>query len=220
MSLWAIIPVKDFQQAKLRLRETLSDPACAALAKAMVEDVLAAVVETPSIQRCLLVGAADAKALAKQFTCDYCDDAGCDGLSAAVRTAAAQATRCGASGVLVIPGDLPGLRAGDIDELVGRHNGGLTLCAASSDGGSNALLVTPADSINFCYGPDSAAQHLAAGIAAGLDVQQVALPAFARDIDSPLELDDLQRLNPGPATRGWLADMQSGLQSTEMARAC
>ena len=67
MSLWAIIPVKDFQQAKLRLRETLSDPACAALAKAMVEDVLAAVGEAASIERCLLVGDADVKALVKEF---------------------------------------------------------------------------------------------------------------------------------------------------------
>jgi 2-phospho-L-lactate guanylyltransferase len=220
MSLWAIIPLKDFKQAKLRLRETLTEPACAALAKAMAEDVLAAVGEAASVQHCLLVGAADAQALAQKFSYDYCDDADCQGLSAAVKAAARQAARCGASSVLVIPGDLPGLRAGDIDELVSLHNGGLTLCAASSDGGSNALLLTPADSINFCYGPDSAAQHLAAGLAAGLDVQQLDLPAFARDIDSPLELEDLQLLNPGPATRGWLADMQSGLQGAEMARAC
>jgi 2-phospho-L-lactate guanylyltransferase len=63
--------------------------------------------------------------------------------------------------------------------------------AAAPDGGTNALVLTPPTVIPFLYGPDSADRHIAAAGDRGVVSQRLDLPAFARDIDTP---DDVQWL--------------------------
>ena len=204
MSVIAVVPVKDFTEAKLRLRGVLDSPDRAALAEAMASDVLHAVGESRAVDRCLVVGGADARQLASDHGCGYCDDSGCDTLSAAVTRAAQHCAGTGATTLLVLPGDLPALRGADIDRLLQGHRGGLSLCPASADGGTNALAITPPDAIEFRYGSDSARRHLEAAAQSGLDSRCENLPAFGRDIDTPEDLERLVDRPVGPATRAWL----------------
>jgi 2-phospho-L-lactate guanylyltransferase len=205
MSVIAVVPVKNFAAAKLRLRGVLGTTDCAALAEAMARDVLRAIGDASTVDRCVVVGGSDARRLASEYHCDYCDDSGCDTLSAAVARAAQHCVWLGAETLLVLPGDLPALRGADIDQLLHTHRGGLTLCPASSDGGTNALAVTPPDAIGFRYGRDSARRHLEAAAQTGLDSRCEESAAFGRDIDTADDLEGLRRLPVGPATRAWLA---------------
>ena len=69
MKATAIIPVKRFGRAKQRLLDTLDRPQRADLVKAMLDDVLVAVSETPSIERNIVVtrqGRAERIALASE----------------------------------------------------------------------------------------------------------------------------------------------------------
>jgi len=202
MSVVAVVPVKDFALAKLRLRGVLDTPDCTALAEAMARDVLHAVTRARRVDRCIVVGGEDARQLAAAFDCGFCDDTGCDSLSAAV-TRATQLC-AGNDTLLVLPADLPTLRDADIDQLLLRFTGGLSLCPANRDGGTNALVISPPDGIDFRYGPDSARLHLEAAARAGLDARREELATFGRDIDTPEDLQRIAQLRVGPATRAWL----------------
>ena len=53
--------------------------------------------------------------------------------------------------------------------------------------GTNALLLSPPDVIDFCFGGDSKAAHLAAARAAGARVEVLDGP-LTLDIDTPEDL--------------------------------
>ena len=108
-------------------------------------------------------------------------------LSAALQGASAELARRGADTVIILPGDLPTLRAADLDALLERHlerdADGISLCPAIRDGGTNALVCTPPDAIALQFGKDSAARHLDAAAERGVPAQRLCMQAFFRDID-------------------------------------
>lgn len=206
MTTWAVLPVKPFHRAKSRLRAALADSDCAALAEAMTRRVLAAAMAATRVDGCVLAGGRDAQALAAESGAAWLDDGNADSMAAAVNRAAEWLSRQGADTMLVLPGDLPGLQAADIDALLARHCGAVTLCRAARDGGTNALVLTPPTAIPAQFGIDSARRHLGAAAGAGLSCQQLVLPAFASDIDTPVDLPLAAGLGlPGMHASGPLA---------------
>ncbi len=57
--------------------------------------------------------------------------------------------------IMIIPADVPALSNEDLTQLNKTHNGGITLCPAANDGGTNALVFTPPLSIRLMYGESS-----------------------------------------------------------------
>jgi 2-phospho-L-lactate guanylyltransferase len=193
----ALVPLRLAVSAKSRLGAVLAPAERAALASAMARDVLAALAGTPGLAR-LIVVAPDpaAGALAEEFGAGLqLDPPGCD-LAQSLQHACAAAAAAGADGALVIPADLPALTAADVGQLLAAHTGGVTVVPAGNDGGTNALLLTPADTIPCLHGPDSARRHLAAAAAAGVHAVRLPLPGFARDLDT---VDDVRWLCNQPA---------------------
>jgi len=93
--------------------------------------------------------------------------------------------------VLYLAGDLPLLRASDIEQLVARAPAAGIAIARAHDGGTNALLVRPADALDPAFGsPHSSSVHLALAHEAGLAAELVDLPGLALDVDTP---DDVVR---------------------------
>jgi len=202
---WALVPVKSFAAAKSRLEGLLTRDECARLAEEMARDVLMALHAAPDITGIAILGdeprlaplaAATGATLHRELPGeDYRDALG--------RVARELQTQ-GARHLLVVPADLPTLSAGDVQSLLEGHKGGISLCAASADGGTNALLLSPPTAIPFLYGPDSANRHRAAARAAGLPLREVSIPGFARDVDSPEDLKWLLGQKIACATRAWL----------------
>ena len=187
--IWALVPVKAFGKAKTRLRSALDAEQCAALARHMAMDVVTALQGANNLQGITLLGEEPMVAeLARELGCDYLAEAADADLSANLDTAAVNLKLTGVDVLLVLPSDLPTVRAADIDQLLNDHAGGLSICPASRDGGTNALVVSPPGAIEFCFGRQSARRHIEAAAEAKLKNEQMSRAAFSRDIDKP---DDL-----------------------------
>ncbi|HJP04236.1 MAG: 2-phospho-L-lactate guanylyltransferase [Gammaproteobacteria bacterium] len=195
---WALVPVKAPEQSKSRLLSVLQPDECAMLSRSMLMDVLGALGDSRSISRiCVLTDDAEVAGLVSQLG-HYviADDAAgdlCESLDNAVRFICAE----GASSVFVMPGDIPTVTSADIDALLEKHSGGLSLCPAIRDGGTNAIVCTPPDALPFQYGEDSARRHLELAAQLGITAERLAIPAFFRDIDLPEDL-------------AWLLTQESG----------
>ena len=186
---WALVPIKTFDKAKSRLRSALSADQCATLARHMAEDVIAALQNAETIQGITVLGEEPAIAqFARELNCDFQTENSAADLSANLDAAAQRLKLAGIDTLLVLPSDLPMLRAADIDQLLSDHAGGLSLCPASRDGGTNALVISPPGTIEFCFGEQSARHHLDAANVAELATQIFSRRALSRDIDTPEDL--------------------------------
>jgi 2-phospho-L-lactate/phosphoenolpyruvate guanylyltransferase len=99
------------------------------------------------------------------------------------------------SAVLVLPGDLPGITTGAIDDVVSAaehaaSDTGRAVVAVVPDrhgSGTNAMLVSPPGAVPFLFGGGSRRAHADAAAAAGAAYVEVDGP-LAFDLDTP---DDL-----------------------------
>jgi 2-phospho-L-lactate guanylyltransferase len=202
---WALVPIKPFANAKSRLEGLLTRAECARLAEEMARDVLRALSAASDISGIAILSAEPRlAALAEAATARvYAERDGEDYRSALDRVAAELASH-GVRHLLVVPADLPTLSSADVQQLLGSHPGGVTVCPAAVDGGSNALLTSPPGVIPFLYGSDSARRHLAAAADAGVPSRALSLPGFARDVDSPDDVRWLLGQRIACATLAWL----------------
>lgn len=199
-----IIPLKAFGRSKTRLSPVLSPGERATLARLMAIDLLRTLTAVPEVERVLIAGvAADHAGLAADFGCEFIEDDPALDVSANVARAAAAAAAI-AETLLYLPADLPLLTVRDLRDLFARHGGGLTLCRAGRDNGTNAMLASPPAAASFSFGSDSADRHAAAARAAGWPVTVLDVAAFHRDIDEPGDLRWLCRHGRTGATAGWL----------------
>jgi len=199
----ALVPVKPFRLAKTRLEPVLDREQCAMLAACMLRDVLRALTAAEEIDGIVLLSNEPGLAgLPETATCEIVpeDQPFCAALDAVASRLAGDGNR----ELLVLPADLPTLAGSDIRALHRAHAGGLTVCRAARDGGSNALLASPPDAVPFLFGPDSAARHAAAAASGGIAHRVLDLPAFARDIDTPEDLGWLLEQKIASATLAWL----------------
>jgi 2-phospho-L-lactate guanylyltransferase len=98
---------------------------------------------------------------------------------------------------------LPTITAADIDALVraGRQ-GGFAIASDAAGVGTNALCLASTHPFRFQFGPDSKRLHLQEAERTGLGAQVVRLPGLEFDVDSPADLDRLDR-------QRWLARLQA-----------
>ena len=203
--MWALVPVKALSGAKQRLANVLRAAARARLAQAMLDDLLCLLENATQIERVLIL-TADA-AVAQQarrrghrvFEEDA-DQSLNENLGRAAQDCATQTPR-----LLVLPADLPAATREDIDTLLAAHRGGLTLVPASVDGGTNAMLLEPADAVSCQFGERSFARHSAAARRAGLGLTVVENANLGRDLDRPDDLTWLAQRALGPHTAALLA---------------
>lgn len=187
-----LVPVKRLGLAKSRLRELLADADAVDLASAMLADVVAALVAVPGLARVAVVtedpeAARVAESLGARALLR--DD---DGLVPSLDGAAAVLASEGATGVLVVLGDVAGARPEELTALLDALEalgGRGAVLAPSRDGGTAALLRAPWDVLASAFGPDSAARHRALARAGGVPWRELALPSLSLDLDSPEDLD-------------------------------
>jgi 2-phospho-L-lactate guanylyltransferase len=214
MTTVAILPIKSFGEAKQRLAHELRPGPRRALAEAMYSDVLIALRRTSSIDGVLVVsGDKGAQQIAGGYGAGVLDDQN-RGHSAATLLGIEQAMESGARRVLLVPGDCPLLDHEELEGLLGRRAGSRSaLIVPDRHGlGTNALLLTPPDSLEPAFGPGSCERHAAGARGQGTPHEVVHVPSLALDIDTPEDLEALQeklRTAHGGAahTRGMLSQL-------------
>jgi len=199
---WAAVPVKEFAGAKQRLSPLLTSAQRHALAAAMVEDVLAALVGAPLAG--IMVNTVDplATELAHRYGARVVTEGARDGHTGAV---AAMARILAAEGhaMLTVPGDIPRVTPAELAAVITarRPAPSVTIVPAHDGRGSNAVLCSPPLVMPLRFGDDSFLPHLAAARALGLAPTIVRLPGIALDIDRPGDLHAFMRATPAMETR-------------------
>ena len=219
----AILPVKRFGAAKQRLLEVLDRPSRAAVVRAMLTDVLAAVTDAEQVERVIVItGESRAERIAleraKRVTTpiEVLRDPHDAGHPEAATLGIIRAISLGAEAVALLPGDCPLLSAGELDAALARVEPGRVAVVPDRHGtGTNALLMSPPDAIAPGFGPGSCERHVERARARGLEVDVEPLESLALDLDTP---DDLRELaaaladdpERAPATAAAVGDLDAG----------
>ncbi len=195
------MPAKELGAAKQRLGDVVPAPARAALARAMLEDVLAALTASPLDRIVVVTPDAEVADVAARWGADVLREAASEGHTAAVARGVRACRELGATVMLTVPGDLPCLTAEEVTRILDAcpPAPGAVLVASRSGAGTNAACLAPPDAMPLRFGEPSFEAHLAAARAHGVEPVVLALPGAALDVDRPEDLELLRTL--GPATR-------------------
>ncbi|HEX4024588.1 MAG TPA: 2-phospho-L-lactate guanylyltransferase [Steroidobacteraceae bacterium] len=207
---YALVPIKRRALCKSRLASVLDGRQRLVLVRSMLQRVLDALSGAGGIEQVAVVSA-ERDTVPADIT--LLPDAG-DGLNAALQHAQQGLLERGARAILVLPADLPHLRAEDVDALVrAGRSGGFALAPDAAGTGTNALFwsaesvqraAAGAAPLRFEFGPDSCRRHQAQAVRLGLAVQLVHRPGLAFDVDTAADLaqlDALQELAYGNSGR-------------------
>ncbi len=176
----------------------LDEPARRELTTALYRDMLAAALECPGIDAVAVVSLdREALAMAEEAGAEAMAVPGDlnESLDAAARTLADR----GVDRVLVLHADLPLVTSRALDTLACSESD--VALVSPADGGTNALLC-PTGAFAFQYGPGSAQAHKEAAWDADLEAELLDLPELGLDIDTPADLERLQRVIEGGGAAG------------------
>lgn len=205
----AVVPVKRLGGGKSRLRPGLTGEALEQLTLAMLEDVIATLRASPELGAVAVVTEDEAIARAARTWGARAFVRTDPGLNASIEAASAALAAEGASAVIVVLGDVPGIAPGDVGALVAAQDAlgaRAVVLAPARDGGTAALLRAPHDVIPAAFGPESAARHRALAAERGVALRVLELPGCATDLDRPEDLDAfVSGPGRGPRTRELLA---------------
>ncbi len=197
--MWALLPLKDFVQAKQRLAGSLTVSERRVLFHSMVEDVLGVVASYPRFEQVVLVSDdPSAHLLAEHYgvACWPERDFGVRGLNEVVGAALANIHRVAPrSNVMVVHGDLPLLSHRELDavfdahaELLNEGPSGLSIVTDHYRRGTNILVCNPARMPKLAYGQASCELHYREAQCLGIPVQILNLSGIAQDIDTSGDL--------------------------------
>jgi 2-phospho-L-lactate guanylyltransferase len=191
-----LVPVKEMSSAKQRLASVLTQEQRTTLARTMLKDICAALSEVkPRPVIALVSNDAFGAGLGRHYGFDIIVDNDNLGESEAIAMATVEAQRRGAEFTMVLPGDIPLLRASEVEAVLAKMpEQGSVLVPAADGRGTNAVLRRPAALFPLRFGNDSFQPHHAAALASGkpcVVLDNADLPGIALDIDRPADLAQL-----------------------------
>lgn len=201
----AVLPIKNFGEAKQRLALQLTANARRALAEAMYSDVLVALRRAQTLEGVLVVtGDNGAQQIAGGYGAMVLGDDD-QGHNPAARHGIRVAVESGAERVLLVAGDCPLIDPGELDRLLEREAdpGSAVIVPDRHRTGTNALLLTPPGSLPPAFGPGSCRRHADLARSRGTTPEVVEVRSLALDVDTADDLDAL--LDELAATRGGAA---------------
>ncbi len=198
MSIWALIPIKGFDQAKSRLSDVLGPDERARLARQLFEHVVSVLREAPEVDEIAVVSDSDAaRRHAEHLGLVALEDPpDAPGLATVIDEALGTLANRGVESVIICMSDLPLLTREDIADVVrALQEGDVVLVPDRLGEGTNVIAVTPPTVLPSCLGhEDSLRRHLLRAQRLGLGVSVQLSSGIAFDVDSPV---DLARLRAG-----------------------
>lgn len=168
----ALVPFKCFTRAKRRLRTSYTDEAVEELSRAMLLDVLDALLAAPSLSSVSVLTDDEAVAeVARDAGAQVRTQSPDPGLNPAIELANAEAAAAGCDATLVVLGDLPLLQPADVESVLAAGANHPVVVVPSVDEGTALLYRRPPDRIPARFGKNSAAAHIDAARAEGLEAR-------------------------------------------------
>jgi 2-phospho-L-lactate guanylyltransferase len=188
-----LVPVKSLANAKQRLASMLDQPTRTKLAQAMLFDVLETLytwAHHPDIG--IVTSDVFSLDLARRFEFQIIPDDTNRSETDAIEMATRFCESRGVDSTLVIPGDIPLIRASELEKILeAAPDQGSVLVPAADGRGTNAAWRRPAGLFPLRFGNDSFKPHLAAAHATLKPCVVLSLPGIALDIDNPSDLRQL-----------------------------
>ncbi len=187
--MWAMVPLKGFDQAKKRLASVLTVEERRALMLAMARDVLSALSRSERLTGILIVSRApEADALAQTFGTERFSESPDADLSQALEQAGVYlAKQLHAAGTMIVPADVPLIEPAEIDALLTQHEE-VTVIPDGNNVGTNCLICTPPNRIPYLFDGKSFKPHVAAASHDHITPKIAPSRGFALDIDTPGDL--------------------------------
>ena len=198
-SVIAVVPIGTLDGAKSRLGETLDAEERRDLVTRLIRRTIEATTSTPEIDETIVVTPDDeVLRLALELGAQPVRQRG-QGLNQGLREGRSEAQAAGADALLVLPIDLPLVSHAVLSSLLselGDHRRPLAVLVPDRHGrGTNALLLSPPDAIEFCFGGDSRSAHLDCARSRGVRTV-VADGPLTLDLDTPADLLALEAIAP------------------------
>ena len=197
MTLWAIVPVKPLRRGKSRLAGALTEDERAELNRLLLERTLRTLTDLKEVEEVLVVSRdSSALALARELGARTVQEDGAPALNTALKRATVVAQVYALRGVLVLPADLPLLTREDILALLERATDPPVVVIAPDrhHKGTNALLLSPTNLIDYDFGRDSFKRHCERARKAGARLEIVDLPSLGLDLDVPEDLELVRKM--------------------------
>lgn len=192
---WAVVLIKDFRSAKQRLSTALPAEERQVLARRNAQLALAAAGVADDVLA--VCGGVEAAELARLAGVQVLLEAHPSGQNPAARLGLDFALERGAGAALLLSSDLPLVRPPDITELLAQArvlgSPAVVAAPATGRGGTNALYLSPPDTLELHFGDDSLARFQADAEQRGVAFALFESPALALDLDEPADLAELAR---------------------------
>jgi len=197
MSLWVIIPVKPLRRSKSRLSDVLNEDERTLLNYHMLENTLSILKEIHTIDGVLVVSRdPSALTLARTYEAKTLQEDGEPGLNLALKRAVIVAKAYSANSVMILPADLPLITCQEIEYVISKLdvNNKMIISPDRRMSGTNMLIVSPVDLVEFSFGPGSFERHVRQAQAKGAHIDVYPLESIGLDIDLPEDLDLYQKM--------------------------
>lgn len=189
MKIFAIVPVKKFENAKTRLSPTLSTDDRILLSSLMLTDTLSVLVGMQSLQQVVVVsGDRRAEEITARHGAKFLYEEKESGVNSAVALGDRYSADQGANATLVIPQDLPLLDAFDVAmacELTVSEDRCIVICPSLRYDGTNLLFRKPPSAIKTHYDNNSYETHIKVAGSLGIPVKLFFSKKLMYDIDTP-----------------------------------
>lgn len=209
MRLAIVVPVKSPHRAKHRLHPLLSETERARLAATMAADVFQTVAALEEYGRFVVSDDPAVLQQARRLGLESLEDRVGMGQSAAVQQGFAAAWERGYSAGLTIPGDVPGVTAGELRTLATyRPEIEVLLVTDRERIGTNGLRLTPPHAITLRFGEDSFNLHRGEADRANRSFGVLDLAGLQVDLDQPDDIAAFIALGRETATLRLLNELK------------
>jgi 2-phospho-L-lactate guanylyltransferase len=196
--IFAVLPVKAPKDAKQRLSGLLTPSQREALARVMYEEVLSTLCTVEGLDRIVVITSdAIAAGVARARDVEVFEEREQRGHSQSADAAALRAMALGATTVILLPIDVPLVTKVEIESLVAEAKHGVIVVPSADGTGTNALVRTPPNVIQSCFGPGSFRKHVDQAQTRGVPVKVLRPPGLLFDIDTPEDVSELFSRAPG-----------------------
>jgi 2-phospho-L-lactate guanylyltransferase len=189
MNLFAIVPVKRFENAKTRLSSVLDRDDRIRLSLLMLEDTLGVLTTSPSLTEVIIVSSDKrAEELATKHGALFVNEEIEKGVNSAVALADSYCIRKAAEATMIIPHDLPLLDESDISkaqEIAQNELQCIVICPSHRYDGTNMLLRKPPSVIATFYDSNSYNMHIKTATSRGVSIKYFFSKSLMYDIDTP-----------------------------------
>ena len=194
--MWAIVPYKGVPSGKSRLAEHLGEEQRRELSQAMLHDVLEALTNATSLSGVMVsspsvVAVDDVRVPGvKKFR-----DHGVTLAEAVTEATKYAMMKLGAKSTFIVPADIPLIQSGDVDFAVDSHSQ-VTIIPDDHEIGTNGLICTPPDAIEYVFDGKSFEPHKQAAMNRDITPKSLHIESMGHDIDTIYDLKKVLRLGP------------------------